>query len=125
MFNTSHPKLLLYKLKEHHQQHGSRIRTLCNIANYKPSNYDSILGHCMASERRRWIKALALHMSQEIAQLKTLVTTTELSRLGWGCDAIMLTKGLKEKTIKLIRIQTDLHLIQSEIISKITYKLRG
>ena len=125
MFNTSHPKLPLYKLKEHHQEHGGRIRTLCAIANYKPSNYDSILGHCMASERRRWIKALALHMSQEIAQLKTLVTTTELSSLGWGCDAIMLTKGLKEKTIKLIRIQTDLHLIQSEIISKITYKLRG
>ena len=125
MFNTSHPKLLLYKLKEHHQQHGSRIRTLCNIANYKPSNYDSILGHCMASERLRWIKALALHMSQEIAQLKTLVTTTELSRLGWGCDAIMLTKGLKEKTVKLIRIQTDLHLIQSEVINKLTFKIRG
>ena len=125
MFNTSHPKLLLYKLKEHHQQHGGRIRTLCNIANYKPSNSNSLLGHCMGFERHEWLKTLALHISQEIAQLKTLVTTTELSSLGWCCDAIMLTKGLKEKTIKLIRIQTDLHLIQSEVINKLMSKLRG
>jgi hypothetical protein len=79
----------------------------------------------MGFERHEWVKALAVHMSEEIAQLKTLVTTTELSSLGWGCDAIMLTKGLKEKTIKLIRIQTDLHLIQSEVIHKLMSKLRG
>ena len=125
MLNTTPQKLPLYKLKEHHQEHGGRIRTLCAIANYKPSNYDSNLGHCMGFERNQWLKTLAVHMSEEIDQLKALAPSANLSRLGWGCDAIMLTKGLKEKTIKLISIQTDLHLIQSEVISKITYKLRG
>ncbi len=125
MFNTSHPKLPLYKLKEHHQQHGCRIRTLCNIANYKPSNSNSLLGHCMGFERNQWLKTLAAHISEEIDQLKALAPSANLSRLGWGCDAIMLTKGLKEKTIKLIRIQTDLHLIQSETINKLMSKLRG
>ena len=125
MFNTSHPKLPLYKLKEHHQEHGGRIRTLCAIANYKPSNYDSNLGHCMGFERNQWLKTLAVHMSEEIDQLKALAPSANLSRLGWGCDSTIFIKGLKEKAIKLISIQTDLHLIQSEIISKITYKLRG
>ena len=125
MFNTSHPKLLLYKLKEHHQQHGGRIRTLCNIVNYKSSNSNSLLGHCMGFERNQWLKTLAVHMSEEIDQLKALAPSANLSRLGWGCDAIMLTKGLKEKTVKLIRIQTDLHLIQSEVINKLTFKIRG
>ena len=79
----------------------------------------------MGFERNQWLKTLAVHMSEEIDQLKALAPSANLSRLGWGCDAIMLIKGLKEKAIKLISIQTDLHLIQSEIISKITYKLRG
>ena len=125
MFNTSHPKLLLYKLKEHHQQHGGRIRTLCAIANYKPSNYDSNLGHCMGFERNQWLKTLAVHMSEEIDQLKALAPSANLSRLGWGCDSTIFIKGLKEKAIKLISIQTDLHLIQSEVINKLTPKLRG
>jgi hypothetical protein len=125
MLNTTPQKLPLYKLKEHHQEHGGRIRTLCAIANYKPSNYDSNLGHCMGFERNQWLKTLAVHMSEEIDQLKALAPSANLSRLGWGCDSTIFIKGLKEKAIKLISIQTDLHLIQSEVINKITSKLRG
>ena len=125
MLNTTSQKLPLYKLKQRDQEHACLIRTLCAIANYTPSNFNSLLGHCMGFERNRWLKTLAAHMSEEINQLKALAPSANLSRLARSIDAIKVTKGVRQKAIKLISIQSDLHLLQSKVIPRLTVKIKG